>query len=73
MKCNVEDRTIKYLFLFFVFLTNAFLGRNRAGYPADCFLVNDNPLAVVGMDVHGFSIINDSRLKIETIVDGLAA
>lgn len=36
-------------------------------------MVTDDPLAVVGMDVHGFFIINDSRLQIETIAEGVAA
>ena len=47
--------------------------RYRAGYPAECFMVNDDPLAVVGMDVHGFAIIKDLGLKIETIAEGRAA
>jgi hypothetical protein len=47
--------------------------RYWAGYPAEGFMVNDDPLAVVGMDVHGFPIIKDSRLKIETIAEGRAA
>ena len=47
--------------------------RYRARYPAECFLVNGDPLAVIGMDVHGFFVIYDSRLQIETIAEGVAA
>jgi len=36
-------------------------------------MVNGDPLAVVGVDVHGFPIIKDLRLKIETIAEGRAA
>ena len=40
----------------------ALYARYRAGYPAEGFLVNDDPLAVVGMDVHEFPVMNDLRL-----------